>query len=232
MNYLYFNLSGIYSGKDNVVDLTDIAGTNCYCDNIAKSQIRKRLDSISDIPQVRFIDSGNYHYMSLFFMERINAPFDLILLDNHPDYKLPSFGNITSCGGWVREAVETFNQIDHVYICGADEKLIEEVSPLPDKVISMSLAQSYSFFYTNNDRPVYISLDKDIMGMKYARTDWSQGNASIDDILSVINIIYEHRNVSGIDICGEKKENPSEEDIGINENTNARILKALESFYK
>ena len=47
-----------------------------------------------------------------------------------------------------------------------------------------------------------VPLDKDIMNEDYARTDWSQGPYTLDDILKVISVV---KNCCGFDICGEKK---------------------------
>ena len=45
VKYLYFNLSGVYNGKKPLVDLTDIPGTDYYCDDAAKGRNhQKRID--------------------------------------------------------------------------------------------------------------------------------------------------------------------------------------------
>ena len=207
VKYLYFNLSGVYNGKKPLVDLTDIPGTNCYCDDAAKAHIIKRIEEVDEnclnfiddkycghvdksvenyfisndsdisqltgfknIPLIRFIDSGNYHYMSLFFMRKINVPYTLLLLDNHPDTKPAAFGGITSCGGWVREASESFPGLERIIMAGVDEALLEEESPLPEKAITASLSDLPSLLKTIHT-PLYISLDKDIMSDEYARTE-------------------------------------------------------------
>jgi hypothetical protein len=258
VKYLYFNLSGVYNGKKPLVDLTDIPGTNCYCDDAAKEEIIKKIDSwdrldysgndiencenvdgtveddskfndnshvngLKRIPTVRFIDSGNYHYMSLFFMRKINVPFTLLLLDNHPDTKPAVFGGITSCGGWVREASESFQNLERIIMAGVDETLLEEESPLPEKAINASLSELPSLL-KNINTPLYISLDKDIMSEEYARTDWSQGPYSLDEIIGVLKDAFVTNKIIGFDICGEKKENPTSEDLQINESTNYRLL--------
>lgn len=222
VKYLYFNLSGVYNGKSPMVDLTDIPGTNCYLDDAAKQEIEHRISSFEKIQPVRFIDSGNYHYMSLFFMKKITVPFTLLLLDNHPDTKAPVFGDITSCGGWVREAAETITELQSVVMAGIDPALIEEESPLPQKCVSAPLNDAASAI-ADTGLPVYISLDKDIMNRDFARTDWSQGPYTFNEIFSVIRQIHGKNTVIGFDICGEKKEDPSDEDLLINESTNQKI---------
>ena len=53
-----------------LIDCRDIAGTDCYCDDIAKQMISDRLED-HGMEGVHFLDSGNYHYLSLLFMNEI-----------------------------------------------------------------------------------------------------------------------------------------------------------------
>lgn len=227
VDYLYIDMSGVYSKKTPRLDLTDIPGTNCYCDDPAKAQIEERLKRLSHIPLVRFIDSGNYHYMSLFFMRQIDEPFVLLLLDNHPDTKEAAFGHITSCGGWVREACESINNLKQVIIAGANQTLVNEASPLPRKALPSDIDSAPGLII--NGLPVYISLDKDVMTDDYARTDWSQGTASLNDIENVIRQTAASRRIIGIDICGEKKEDPTESDLLINDRTNEVLISLFDT---
>lgn len=60
-------------------------------------------------------------------LEKIKEPFSLILFDHHPDLQAPSWGGITSCCGWVREALLTDEKLQRVYLVGVDAHLIEDV---------------------------------------------------------------------------------------------------------
>lgn len=128
------NMSGIYESQDFYpetgtcfLDMTDIPGTNCYCDEEAKEEIRRRLEESGALrTQVHFLDSGNYHYLSLFFLEKIQVDFELLLLDNHPDMQSPSFGAITSCGGWVKEALDRLPHLKRVFLYGVEDPLLRE----------------------------------------------------------------------------------------------------------
>lgn len=62
----------------------EIPGTNCYCDDEAKTQILEKLEEFS-AGGIYFIDSGNYHYMSRIGIERVKEPFRLLVFDNHTD---------------------------------------------------------------------------------------------------------------------------------------------------
>ena len=53
VNFIYFNLSGVYDGKEPAVDLTDIHGTNCYLDDAAGAEIQKRIDAMPGIHRFR-----------------------------------------------------------------------------------------------------------------------------------------------------------------------------------
>ena len=111
-----------YAEEQNIIDISDIQGTNCYLDDEARLEIKRK---VRDIPTeaIHFIDSGNYHYMSLLFLERIKEPFDLIVFDNHTDYQESAFGGLTSCGGWIREANDIFSNLNKIYMIGTDPGL-------------------------------------------------------------------------------------------------------------
>ena len=85
-----------------LVRLGDIEGTTCYCDPDAEAEISRRL-----VPEpgerMRWIDSGDYHYVTRILAAREQAPFTLVLVDNHPDDQAPAFGGVLSCGSWVRD---------------------------------------------------------------------------------------------------------------------------------
>ena len=78
------DFSGIYKGeqffegeKVSWLDVREIPGTNCYCDDEAKTQILEKLEEFS-AGGIYFIDSGNYHYMSRIGIERVKEPFRLL----------------------------------------------------------------------------------------------------------------------------------------------------------
>ena len=106
------NMSGIYreekfwKGQETVwVEAEDITGTNCYCDEDARTEISCRIDKFSS-EGVHFIDSGNYHYLTRLWIGKIKQPFRLLVFDNHTDMQPPAFGGLLSCGGWIAAALE------------------------------------------------------------------------------------------------------------------------------
>ena len=134
-----FNFSGIYDnesfyledkGSFNVLDMKGISGTNCMCDDAAVSEIKKVFEEHNITASgIRFIDSGNYHYMSALLSESVKEPFSLVVLDHHPDMQPPMFGDILSCGGWVKEVLDKNELVRDVHVIGADRGLIEKLYP-------------------------------------------------------------------------------------------------------
>ena len=106
-NIVIMDFSGIYQEEQfyegeqiSWIDLSDISGTNCYCDGDAQAQILERMEKYP-VSGIYFIDSGNYHYMSRIGIGRVKEPFNLLVFDNHTDMQLPAFGGLLSCGGWI-----------------------------------------------------------------------------------------------------------------------------------
>ena len=202
------------------VDCKNIEGTNCYCDEMAKEELRRRIAAYS-YEGIHFLDSGNYHYLSLLWLEKIDRPFALVLFDHHPDLQAPSWGKITSCGGWVREALETNSYLEKVYLVGVDAQLLSEVrledqkdqqeenGDLPcetsDTYINLwERIQTGLPDFTEEKRPIYISFDKDVLNSTEAVCDWDQGDMSLEEAIHNIKEIATSTNeFLGMDVCGE-----------------------------
>ena len=146
--------------------LADIEGTCCYCSPASAGQLRRRTAHIP-VRALHWIDSGDYHYLTILFLERLKTPFRLELIDNHPDDQEPSFFSpgMLSCGGWVRDA------------------------------------RRLPLYREGGDCPVYLSIDLDFLSEEVFETDWDQGSATYEDLLSRI-IPLAGSEVAGIDICG------------------------------
>lgn len=52
------------------MDFTGLKGVNGYCDEEAGREIRERIEDLSPMG-VHFIDSGNFHYISKFWTDKI-----------------------------------------------------------------------------------------------------------------------------------------------------------------
>ncbi len=185
-----YEYQSFYKSQKNLIikDFRELEGTRCYLDDAAKSTIT---ESIKDCPVdgIHFIDSGNYHYLSLLWLSMIDEPFNLVLFDHHPDNQPPSFGSITSCGGWVLESQETLPHLNNVYTYGVGQEI-------PPKSIP-------------NDLPIYISIDKDVLSTEYAITDWDQGDMTLPTMISMLKDIFHNHKIIGVDICGDSSEEAS-----------------------
>lgn len=82
--------------------------------------------------------------------------------------------------------------------------------------------------------PAYISIDKDVLDRYWARTNWDQGNMSIKTLEKILQDIFKHQNVIGVDICGECDLHESywqlKEDEKINHMTNDILYHFLSQY--
>lgn len=237
------------------LDIREIPGTNCYLDERAFGGIK---DSVAKLPleEIHLIGSGNYHYLSYFFLGRVTSPFYLILFDNHPDCQAPAFGDILSCGGWVKRAISDFPMLQKVFIVGASPEHVAEEEPFPEKVVIVPRAGDLTeiledalviseekFEESFGSVGFYISIDKDVLSPEFAITDWDQGRMSIDELCDcltgILSLVVDdecerinkfHRLV-GVDICGDSKSEPNGPDHPVNYNSNMRILEILSEVF-
>ena len=132
------NMSNIYLQQQNfmqflncyvdgycLVDASGITGTDCYCDDLALQQLTKMLADIS-VYGIHYIDGGNYHYLSKIFTDKLKQSFDLIVFDHHHDMQSPLFGQILSCGGWIKEVLDNNTFLNQVLIVGVQDELITQ----------------------------------------------------------------------------------------------------------
>lgn len=210
------------------IDLSALPGTNCYCDDIAAEVIR---DSISNVPldAMHFFGSGNYHYLSYFWLERIPMDFVLVVFDHHPDAKADSIGGLLSCGNWVQYALEHCSHLQRVYYVGTNRELYQECveEGTADYGSKTRLGDTLSDMMRENTFPVYLSIDKDVLTEEDARCDWNQGDLKLKELMTELAFMSEGR-ILGIDICGEKKEKPFTCDLATNLRTNQKLISFLQ----
>ena len=108
------------------IDCSDISGADCFCDDEAAAEIRRRLQDVS-AHGLHFIDSGNYHYVSRFFTDKIKERFVLVVFDHHPDMQPPLFEQILTCGDWVKSVIDTNKNLEKVVLVGTSDKLIANI---------------------------------------------------------------------------------------------------------
>lgn len=187
-------------------DFSGMEGTNCYCSEESAAAIRK---AVLDMPlhAVHLIGTGDYHYVSLFWAERVGEPFNLLLYDNHPDDQPDAFGaGMISCGSWVKDVRSLEMCKGTVWVDGSGKT-----------------------HGIGKDLPLYISIDLDILSRDYARTDWDQGDVSLDRLMESLSRMCAGSRILGVDICGgiTIQKGASTEDLAINAGT----VKALSDFF-
>lgn len=233
------------------LDCTQIAGTDCYCDDEAVKEINKLIDESGTAAKnegcetaagIHFFDNGNYHYMSKIWTDRITEPFDLVVFDHHPDMQPPRFGDILSCGGWVKKVLEENKFVQNVVIIGVADHLIEElqadetaefakykdrVTFIPESEIrewqkserttshlppegdhahvsakALSGQRSSNPYLLSSN--IYFSIDKDALAPSEAATNWDQGSLTVETMTAIISELARDRKILGVDICGER----------------------------
>ena len=199
------------------MDFTGLEGCCCYCDCQAQEAIGESLPQT--LPRLRWLDSGDYHYMSHLLALREKEPFHLVLLDNHPDNQEPAFGGVLSCGSWVKEMREQHPLLRDVLTIGPEG--------CPQRLEDKWLAE-------RRGERVYVSLDKDVMDWPYARTDWSQGSLSLEQVKEQLGRLMEGMKVVAVDICGELTESKgaTPEDLRINLETNIELYNYINHHLK
>lgn len=127
------SFTGVHDGQPNLraatsrsIDCRDISSTDCYCDDEALAAIQAKIAGVS-VNGIHFFDSGNYHYMSKLWTDKIQEPFNLLIFDHHPDMQPPRFEGILSCGGWVKEVLKKNSFVQKVVAVGVADKLIIEL---------------------------------------------------------------------------------------------------------
>ncbi|MBP6868215.1 MAG: arginase family protein [Bacteroidales bacterium] len=175
------------------VDCTDIPGTDCYCDQDAEKTIKARI-ALHPLRAVHFLDTGNHHYITKFWTDRIDRDFMLVVADHHHDMQPPLFEDLLSCGGWVRTVLDTNPFLKQLLFIGVSEEY-----PLVG-------SDGRIFRYPampGSSLPVYISIDKDILHPRVVTTNWDQGSMSFRQLQSIIKEVMLRYRVLGVDICGE-----------------------------
>lgn len=227
-----------YEQKDvEWIDCTDVQGTNCYCDENACRLLIEKINKFTP-NGIHFIDSGNYHYMSKLWTDKIKIPFNLIIFDHHPDMQPPLFDNFISCGCWVKNVLDLNPFLKKVIILGISDSYLEKVS---GKYMGKMIC--YGESQLKNDQtwqkiaqehisgPVYISIDKDVLNEESAATNWDQGSMSLNQMKVLLNMIFQNHEVIGVDICGEcsptciiSKDNRNN---NLNDRTNRELLEMI-----
>ena len=211
-----------------LVSLGDVEGTTCYCDPAAEAEIGRRLEPRPE-ERVRWIDGGDYHYVSKILAAKEQAPFTLVLVDNHPDDQEPAFGGVLSCGGWVRALREENPMLEEVWTLGPDHR-IRNASGTVDRELE---AEIDDLLEAVEGKRVYLSIDKDVLGREWSRTDWSQGTYSPARLKGWLDGLLKQEIVA-VDVCGElsPEKGATPEDLRVNGELNVELQEFILGYLK
>ncbi|MCF7751055.1 hypothetical protein KQ945_09890 [Bacillus subtilis subsp. subtilis] len=192
------------------------------------------LAAVPATPGTVLLGSGDFHHLSLVLLRRLSArpPFQLVVLDNHPDNMRFPFG--MHCGSWVNAAA-ALPQVSHVHVLGITSPDIgrrhaweNHWSPLwrgrltywcMDVEVGwahalgmgaafrrfphpQALLAAFAAEQAATPRPTYLSIDKDVLAEDVARSNWDQGRFQLADVQAVIDALRTGGLV-GSDITGD-----------------------------
>ncbi len=86
----------------------------------------------ADGPAITFYGSGDFHHVTLALLDRIREPFNLLVLDKHPDWMrgIP----FLHCGTWLRHAMR-LPMLRRVFHCGGEtdfDNVYRWLAPWPE----------------------------------------------------------------------------------------------------
>ncbi len=217
---IYCSFSGVYSERNLKEDelrvsLEDIDGTMGYCSDEAAKLIERRLEKFGP-DGIHFLDNGNYHYASLFWMRKIDEPFSLVVFDRHTDMQPSVLVPVLSCGNWIAKAQKDPSvPLKKTLLIGAPKADIE-VARCEKETLFVEESEAAAFFDTRNVKacgalskiagdpyPIYISIDKDVLSKDEIEVNWEQGRMSLDALSNALMFLCESCDLIGVDVCGE-----------------------------
>ena len=217
------------------MDCSDIEETDMYCSKEAYKRIWEKIKPYG-IQGIHYIDSGNYHYITKIITDHIDEPFGLVMYDHHTDMQIPMVPEMMSCGDWAGQALSQNKNLRQLVIVGPPESDIEQAlesysGSQSGRLLTFSAEDLHGDLLENKlklirtDLPLYISIDKDVLGTEYTETNWSQGDMSIYGLERLLGVFLggqgeeknsdacrnderyagdiRHSRILGIDICGE-----------------------------
>lgn len=217
------------------IDCSDIQETDMYCSKNAYEKIWGRIEPYG-IQGIHYIDSGNYHYITKIITDHITEPFGLVMYDHHTDMQIPMVPEMMSCGDWAGQTLIQNKNLRQLVVVGPPESDIEQTlesysGSQSGRLLTFSSEDLHGDLLENKlklirtDLPLYISIDKDVLGTEYTETNWSQGDMSIDGLERLLSVFLggqveeknsdacrndernagdiRHSRILGVDICGE-----------------------------
>lgn len=224
-----------YIDRFRYIDCSDIQETDMYCSKNAYEKIWGRIEPYG-IQGIHYIDSGNYHYITKIITDHITEPFGLVMYDHHTDMQIPMVPEMMSCGDWAGQTLIQNKNLRQLVVVGPPESDIEQTlesysGSQSGRLLTFSAEDLHGDLLENKlklirtDLPLYISIDKDVLGTEYTETNWSQGDMSIDGLERLLSVFLggqgeekntdacrnderydggiRHSRILGVDVCGE-----------------------------
>jgi len=180
------------------------------------------------------IGSGDFHHLSYSLIRRLAAPrpYQLVVLDNHPDNMRYPLG--IHCGSWISWAA-ALPQVSHVHVLGITSHDIGSAHVWENRWLPLlagrltywsmgvpvrwahrlgmgrrfrsfatpgALVEAFIEEQRRQPQPTYLSIDKDVFAEEVARTNWDQGRFQLEHALAIIEGLHAGALV-GSDITGE-----------------------------
>ncbi len=210
------NFSGIYNLESftendgvTMLDCRDFQGVDRYCDEASVIRLKELIAPYS-YRGIHFIDSGDYHYMSKFWTDKICFPFNLLVFDHHTDMQEPAFGPVLSCGDWVKETLDSNSFLQKVILVGPPEIMRSTLEASCRTRVEFHPESELlhgdgwrKYIGGHKDVPLYISIDKDLLSSKMVPTNWDQGEVPMDKFNDILSAVMTYEHVIGVDVCGE-----------------------------
>jgi hypothetical protein len=172
--------------------------------------------------------SGDFHYLTAFWLRRVTQPVVVVSFDNHPDWDIrpPKW----ACGGWVNRALDLphVRQLN-IWGCGnfecwwphnifgnhrAERAGRLEVHPWADDrsrrdqqrrgaILRQNWREHFDQFACALDgADVYVTIDLDCLRVEEAITNWENGRFTTSDLIWALAKLRQHCRILAGDICG------------------------------
>lgn len=237
------------------IDCSDIQETDMYCSKNAYEKIWGRIEPYG-IQGIHYIDSGNYHYITKIITDHITEPFGLVMYDHHTDMQIPMVPEMMSCGDWAGQTLIQNENLRQLVVVGPPESDIEQTlesysGSQSGRLLTFSAEDLHGDLledklkHIRTDLPLYISIDKDVLGTEYTETNWSQGDMSIDGLERLLSVFLggqgeekntdacrnderydggiRHSRILGVDVCGEVQTDISVPEYLVAEEKNEKV---------
>jgi len=195
---------------------------------VAEAFYRELRSRLSPFPPFLLYGSGDYHYLSAFWLRRIEGPFTLVSFDNHPDWDIrpPHW----CCGSWISRAL-TLPNLERAVVWGCGNFELEwpnrlfanrrglregrlEVRPWAERLKPASRGrwpclsrdgwreQFAAFARELAGRRVYVTVDIDCLRREEAATNWENGLFEAEEVAWAVDQLRSHAEIAGGDLCG------------------------------